>query len=110
MSENLPALQPQPTLFSTPGARLHFGNLLPASPCSQGSTCGCVHAACSRASLPALPHAEVKQLEKVTVGRGANGPESGAEQPSQPPEGGCKARQREGKGLSLIPAPAMDGP
>lgn len=57
MFENLSALQPQPTLFSTPGARLHFGNPLTTSPCSHCSTCGCVHAACSRASLPALPHA-----------------------------------------------------
>lgn len=54
--ENLSALQPQPALFSTPGARLHFGNPLTTSSCSRRSTCGCVHAACSRASLPVLLH------------------------------------------------------
>lgn len=55
MFENLSALQPQSALFSAPGARLHFGNPLTTSPCSCCSTCGCVHAACSRASLPVLP-------------------------------------------------------
>lgn len=57
VSENLSALQPQPALFSTPGAWLHFGNPLMTSPCSRRSMYGCVHAACSRASLLVLPHA-----------------------------------------------------
>lgn len=113
MFENLLALLPQPTLFYTPGARLHFSNPLTTSPCSCCSTRGCVHVALRAAGHPSrccckwlpVPQREVKQSEKVIAGREANGPETGAEHPSQPRKMGCAARQWEGKVLPLIPTP-----
>ena len=70
--ENLSALQPQPMLCSTPGARLHFANPLATSPCSHRSAGGCVHAACSRVSLAALLLAAPgPQREEVVARRGA---------------------------------------